>query len=251
MMVVPVLPARADGQALAGLVEATVDGTTDVVNETVQGTTDAVDETDSTGTVLDEPVDDTTDLVDGLADSVITIVDETEDSVTEVVDDDTDPDPGETTIPSPGTTTTADPSTETARSDTSEVVVAEQENSASAIPEDTASGRTTSTDRSEGLGSLVALSVLAAANGVSELSDSEMVDVASVTDTSLYGRLIGWLTSAQSGVFGLLAGPLLSLEILLRALTSAGSGLVAPLSLLSAYLVRIIRQLRVRRALVV
>lgn len=54
-------------------------------------------------------------------------------------------------------------------------------------------------------------------------------------DPSIYGRLLGWLTTA--GVLGTLAGPLLALEILLRAIVSAGSGLVAPLSLLGAFLV--------------
>lgn len=252
-MIVPVLPARADLLGgLTDLVDVTVHETTDVVDEIADATTDAVDEVaGSTGRVLNDPVDDTTDLVDGVSDSVTTVVDETEETLigvvdatevplTEVVDDDVDTDTGNTTRPSRGTTTTVAPSTDAVASNT-------PSHNTRAIDSDASSDRTTSNSRSEGLESFDALTVLSAAHGLSDSSVSELVDVASVTDASLYGRLLRWLTAAESGVFGLLAGPVLALEILLRALTSAGSGLVAPLSLLSAYLLGLMWQLHVRR----
>lgn len=260
ILIVPVLPARADLlDGLSDLDDVTVEETTVVVDETADGTTDVVDAlAGSTGTILDESVDDTTDLVDGLSDSATTVVgetedsligvvDETEDSVTGVVDDGADSDAGETTTPSSGTTATDDPTTDGATSTVNEGSLEEHQDFVSVTESDASSVGTTSSDPSDGLESFESLAVLSAAYGLADSSVPELVDVASVADVSLYGRLLGWLTSAQSGVFGLLAGPLVALEILLRALTSAGSGLVAPLSLLSAYLFRLIRQMHVVR----
>jgi hypothetical protein len=49
------------------------------------------------------------------------------------------------------------------------------------------------------------------------------------------GGLTAWLRDAAGGLLGLLALPIRLVELLARALMTAGSGLIAPLSLLLAY----------------
>lgn len=90
------------------------------------------------------------------------------------------------------------------------------------------------------------LSVLATAGGLGDFSVSEPTATRSSIDTSLYGRMLDWLSGTGSGL-GVLAAPLLGLEILFRALLSAGSGLVAPISLLAAFVARSLVAGRERR----
>lgn len=87
---------------------------------------------------------------------------------------------------------------------------------------------------------LDSLTVLATATGL-----ERPVPVVQAVDDSIYARLLSWL--GGGGIVDLLAGPLLGLEILLRALLSAGSGLVAPTSLLAALVFVWLRESRGRQ----
>jgi hypothetical protein len=91
------------------------------------------------------------------------------------------------------------------------------------------------------------LEVLSAPLGLTDIDTAGPGPASESRDPSIYGRLLEWLTRTGPGTLRLLAGPLLGLEILVRALLSAGSGLVAPLSLLTAYVVHGVWSMRTRQ----
>lgn len=225
-----------------------VGGVTEVVDQTSGTTTDTVNGTvGDTGMVVDE----LTGTVDQTSDALTNTVESTPEDVSRTVDDTLDllgggattPDPDSsagspaTTIPVGPTTTTVAPAVSSA-----DIEASDEESAGVAVSggggEDREDGAAAATD---------GLTVLSAAGGLTDMTVLEPVSIEAIVDDSLYGRLLSWLSGAGSGLLGLLAGPLLAFEILLRALLSAGSGLVAPASLLASYLVRLVWETRRRQ----
>lgn len=235
---IPGAVARAD--ILDGVTVA-VDETTDTAEGTTGGSVDTsvvgdtVDTTETqldgaigdTGTPLDEPVNDLTDRADETTEDITGTVGLPDES-------------GSTTT----TTTTTIASASESHPGTEVVdraAEAEDEGDDSVV----GSGVGNSTRPDRGQVDADGLTVLSAAGGLSDLDVLEEVSVAAISDDSLYGRLLSWIAGAGTGILGILVGPLLALEILLRALLSAGSGLVAPASLLASYLFRLVWESRV------
>lgn len=269
-LVVPSVAARAD--LLGGVtdwVDDTVDDTTDLVDETVDTTEDIVDNTiGDTGTGLDETVDSLTDTVDTVSDELSGAVDDTTETATDTLQGVTDavtdtfeepPSTDDGSTDPPTTTTTVRTTTTTTASSAGRATTSPTTTTTTTVPRSAADANATSDeDRTEaiiadrnspsggsGLSGEV-LTVLSVAGGLTDPSILEPVRFVALPDESLYGRLLDWLVGAGSGLLGLLAGPLLALEILLRALLSAGSGLVAPASLLVSYLGRLLWESRGR-----
>lgn len=216
-------------------------GATQLLDETVDGGTDLIDGT--VGSTGIDPVDGTVDVITDVADDttgvLVDAVDDTTDAVTDTIapaDDEEEPvrDPSQTTV-APAPTPSRDGSTSTrssaeVRGDELEdrQVLAESRTSRS---EDRSTGSVSADPVRADLDSL---RVLASATGAEHDST-----VARIGDTGLYARLLGWLDTA-GGLADYLASSLLGLEILLRALLSAGSGLVAPASLLLAFVAHVL-----------
>lgn len=253
MAITTIVPAAAAGADLLG-------GTTDEVVDTVDSSGSLVDGTvDDTGTVLDEPVDEVTTVVDETSLDLTGPVDSTTDPIIGTVDSTTDPiiDTVDDPLPADSSDAPRSPTTSTTTSTT--FPVSSDSPGDEAVDLDSLDlGETGDTedevavvaplggDPSEPGGFDTELTVLSAAGGVSDLGTLETVSLSAITDETLYGRLLSWLTGAGAGILGILAGPLLALEILFRALLSAGSGLVAPASLLASYLLRLVWEARPR-----
>ncbi|MFP5333162.1 MAG: hypothetical protein ACLGHX_12500 [Acidimicrobiia bacterium] len=233
MVSATLLPLVARADLLGGVTEVvddTSDTTTDAVDSTVDTTETVVDSTvGDSGTVVGEPVDDLTDTAD-----------ETSDLLDTVATPDPDSSPGSTTT----TTTLSGPTTTTtlAPALTSDDVEAPDDEADATAGSGGGAG-----DGQDGASGADGLTVLSAAGGLTDLTVLEPVSIEAIADESFYARLLSWLSGAGTGLLGLLAGPLLALEILLRALLSAGSGLVAPASLLVSYLVRLVWETRRRQ----
>jgi hypothetical protein len=69
-----------------------------------------------------------------------------------------------------------------------------------------------------------------------------------ITDSGWLNGLTNWLRSGANGLLDLLAMPVRLLELLSRALLTAGSGLIAPLSMLLAFTAYLIKDRRWVRA---
>lgn len=248
LTMMPALEVRAD--LLGGATDPIVDTTTEVIDDTVDTTETVIDETvGETGTVLDEPVDDLTDVVDTTSDTLTDTVDSETGVVTDTGEDTTDPvtDAGDpVAADEPVSGTDSDPTTTTDSDESVAAAAALEQNPVTDVetsePEQavTVGGATEPTPTRAELLDADALTVLAVVGGFRDPAVLEAASVGPIADPSLYGRLLGWLTAAGTGLLGLLAGPLLALEILLRALLSAGSGMVAPASLLASYLLRLL-----------
>lgn len=251
MAITTVAPAVGAGADLHG-------GTTD---EVIDSSGSIVDGTvDDTGTALDESVDEVTTVVDDTGQDLTETVDSTTDPVTGTVDDTTDPALG--TVDDPLPADDPAPPRSPATSPTTSTTLPGSSDSSGDEAADLDSLDLGETGDDEDEGAVVAplggdpsepggfdtdrLTVLSAAGGVSDLGTLETVLLSAITDETLYGRLLSWLTGAGAGILGTLAGPLLALEILFRALLSAGSGLVAPASLLASYLLRLVWESRSR-----
>ncbi|MEX1271380.1 MAG: hypothetical protein WEB55_02905 [Acidimicrobiia bacterium] len=237
-MFAPIAPAHAD--LLGGL--------TDTVDDTVESGGDLIDDTAaSTDTALDEPVEDAVGFVEETSDDLTDVVDATAETI---IDEDeastTDPSTEDVSTTTTTTTTTTTPSAVGTSTTTTSVPEQNTDEPDRMLDEDhtlPVVDRGTggvSGGGGESVGSRSAdpdaLTVLSAVGGLTDPVHLEPISLDPITDTSLYGRLLGWLAAAGTGVQALLAGPLLALEILIRALVSAGSGLVAPISMLAAYL---------------
>lgn len=201
--------------AIEEVADATV-GDSGIVDQT----TDAVGDTLTTGT---EPIRDT---VDGGS----------------LLGDEPDDPPSGTDVPATNTRTTDSPTT------TSNDSPARTDDASGLRTDDQAAAVVTDPSPDDARFGDDGLDVLVVAAGLADPTLFEPVRIVAPRDDSLYGRLLDWLTGAGSGLLGLLAGPLLALEILLRALLSAGSGLVAPASLLVSYLLRLLWESRARNA---
>lgn len=259
VLFVPLDAAHADlGGALTDALDETVESTGTALDSSVDSVTDAVDGTvGSTGTALDEPVDALTDTVDDVSAAILTTDEEPVTTTTTTAPVSTGVVTDTTTSPSTTSPSTTSPST---------TIVAETAESAEdpvgVLPEDT--GATIVAGQGDGgsvesrgngppnreASSAESLTVLSLASGLTDPAIPEPVIFGSALDSSLYGRLLDWLTSSGSGMRALLLGPLLALEIVFRALLSAGSGLVAPLSLLGAYLAQFMWRSRDARSIV-
>ena len=249
-MVVPSLAARAE--LLGGLADVT-DGPVDTSAQTLDETTALDTDVDPVVAATEEVADATvgdSGIVDATTDAVGDTLATGTETIRDTVDggsllgDEPDDPPSDTDVPATNTRTTDSPTTKS--------------NDSPALSDDASGLRTDDeaavgvTDRNpspddERFGD-DGLDVLVVAAGLADPSLFEPVRIVAPRDDSLYGRLLDWLAGAGSGVLGLLAGPLLALEILLRALLSAGSGLVAPASLLVSYLLRLLWESRARNA---
>lgn len=239
-LVVPSVAARAD------LLGGVTDWVDDTVDDTVVTTEDIVDNTiGDTGTGLDETVDSLTDTVDTVSEELTGAVDET---AGDVLTDPTTPTTTTTTIPTITTTTVPRSTTTTTTATTPTTVPLSRADMSATSDEDRTEAVIADRNSPPGGSGLSGevLTVLSVAGGLTDPSILEPVRFVALPDESLYGRLLDWLVGAGSGLLGLLAGPLLALEILLRALLSAGSGLVAPASLLVSYLGRLLWESRGR-----
>jgi len=222
-------------------------GLTETVDEPVDATTDLVDD-GAESTVLDEPVDSLTDTVDETVGELTGVVDDTVDD-TVTTTSTTTTTTTTTTVPSSTTTTVPDDETDEGAVETSgepptgseEVIVAPQP------PPSDGDGGPASTSSVDTVLRTESLEVLSAPLGLTEIETAGLGPASESRDPSIYGRLLEWLTGTGPGALRLLAGPLLGLEILVRALLSAGSGLVAPLSLLTAYVVQGVWSMRTRQ----
>jgi hypothetical protein len=226
-LLVPVAPAAAD--LLGDLTDEVEDTVDDLV--TNDGVSDLVDETEET---LDETVDDVGEtlsaIIDDTSEELIdtTTTTSTPSTTTQTTTTTTTT----TTAPAASTPTTAPPGAGSSPGD--DASSRDEVTGTPGVTEQPTEGTTVAELPGTGSGSdPTALRVVAAAEPA-PLSEP------SGPDGAVYARLLGWLTAGGFGVLGVLAAPLLGLEILLRALLSAGSGLVAPLSLLASYLVRLI-----------
>jgi hypothetical protein len=243
-------PAQAD--LLGGpteLVDDTVDAGASLIVDADDGITEVLDQAvGGTGAAIDEVVETVADVVVDTTDSVTDVVASPEEELGDVPADAAADDPPTTETTAPvvaGTPPTApgdggsafepvEDSAAVAPAGTWTAPAAPQPDLiASAVP-----GR--------GDDWLVVLAVLGSAGGLSDLASLDPVVVGPAMDATLYGRLLAWLSAAGSGL-GALAGQLLGLDILLRALLSAGSGLVAPISMFGAMLVRAMWTSRVAR----
>ena len=263
VMVVPLHSARADLLGgLTDIVEDVVDDAEPTLDDAVDSGTDLIDDSfGSTGLATDDLADDLTDAVAETSDALADVVDDTSDGLTDTVNDIAEPIFGteeetttivttSTTVPGPTTTApaaTTSPTTATAAQPSEPIggdgdAVDDDSVAMVAGPSDGA-GSVAEADRAE-RGMADSLTVLSAAGGITDVAVLEPISIVPSADASIYGRLLEWLADAGSTVRALLAGPLLALEILIRALVSAGSGLVAPISLLGAYLIRIMWEAR-------
>ncbi|MDX1447939.1 MAG: hypothetical protein R3246_02655 [Acidimicrobiia bacterium] len=268
MVVTPLSVAHAD--LLGGVTElvedpvedvtGTGDGATTVIQSTADGgltspgtvledgiETVGTTVTNTTGTVT-KTVDDTVDTVDDtLSAGTETVTDVVRQTGGTLIGDTTTDSPTTTTTPttplptsSSDRTTTSEPATTTVAARAAVAVEDETERTSAAGVSRPADSGAPSSRQSFGDD----LAVLSVARGLGDPSALEPMRIVPVEDSSLYTRLLGWLSGAGSAFLGLLAGPLLALEILLRALLSAGSGLVAPASLLVSYLGRLVWESR-------
>lgn len=235
-------------------IDQTVDSVSSDTDQTVDTTETVVDETaEDTENLLDESVEDSSDLVDTTSDDLTEIVNETaEDVPTTQADDGTEfVDGGDSTTTSGDLSdTTAGetsivPATEALADETLDADEEYQAFDQGDVEEANAGSASSSDD--EVMIEADRLTVLSAAGGLTDLTVLETVSIAAITDDSIYGRLLEWLAGAGPGLAGVLAGPLLAVEIFLRALLSAGSGMVAPASLLGSYLLRLVWEGRFRR----
>ena len=249
----PTTPASAD--LLGGL--------TDLIDETVDNASELIDSTvGSTGTVLDPVVDSLTDAVVDTTGALTATVDDLSTALTDPVEEGRDASTGDSADPADesGSTTTTAPRQQTTttttttvprRSDDEMVDGAKSETDdrgsrerSGAVPiRNLPPPPQSGTVAGERFGSL---NVLAAAGGLPSVEPSVRPLLVS-DDLALYDRLLDWLGRSGSGLLSILAWPLLVLEILLRALVSAGSGLVAPLSLLAALCVSVMLGRRERQ----
>ena len=248
-------PAHAD---LLGGVTELIDETSEagvgLLDGVVDAGPDAIDDTlGSTGTSLENAVVTVTEAVGTSSEELTGALGSTADAVTEVIDDGGDAvagsDPSTPAVPTtaPRTSTLPPSSEPTSATPTS----TSSRNELTAGLADSPAGRAMVTGPRSPAGSsprvdadghvaLDELRVLAVTNGFTR-EDQRPVVANRIDDSSLYGRLLGWLTSTGSAL-RVLAAPLLGFEILVRALLSAGSGLVAPLSLLAAFVFRMLRE---------
>ncbi|HUP18069.1 MAG TPA: hypothetical protein VM848_18720 [Acidimicrobiia bacterium] len=83
-------------------------------------------------------------------------------------------------------------------------------------------------------------------SGVTELSIVEVAQptAAEMVDAGWLNGLTNWLRTSADGLLNLLALPIRLLELLARALLTAGSGLIAPLSMLLAFTAVLIKDRR-------
>jgi hypothetical protein len=87
-----------------------------------------------------------------------------------------------------------------------------------------------------------ALLDIGADQGAAQTADVEMID------SSWLNGLTNWLRNSADGLLDLLGMPFRLLELLARALLTAGSGLIAPLSMLLAFTAYMIKDRRWGRA---
>jgi hypothetical protein len=87
-------------------------------------------------------------------------------------------------------------------------------------------------------------------SGVTELATVEVAEptAAEMVDAGWLNGLTNWLRTSADGLLNLLALPIRLLELLARALLTAGSGLIAPLSMLLAFTAVLIKDRRWGRA---
>lgn len=218
---------RASRSILTDVIDGTVDTTEPVVDETL-GEVGTVLDDDATSNTLTETTDSGTDVA---TDTVANTSDESAPTAAALEQNDAE---------SGAATTTASDESAAAAAPLEQNTVVNDESRSDAERAVTVGGAIETPVFGDEPLDPGALTVLAVAGGLDDPSVLEAASVGPIADQSIYGRLLGWLTAAGSGPLGLLAGPLLALEILLRALLSAGSGMVAPASLLASYLVRLL-----------
>jgi hypothetical protein len=107
-----------------------------------------------------------------------------------------------------------------------------------------------STTDLQGLAGARALQATLVDSGVTEPAIVEVSQptAAEVVDAGWLNGLTSWLRTSADGLLNLLALPIRLLDLLARALLTAGSGLIAPLSMLLAFTAVLIKDRRWGRA---
>ncbi|HVR33339.1 MAG TPA: hypothetical protein VMS74_11620, partial [Acidimicrobiia bacterium] len=222
-----VLSIAAPAWGQIGLVEDLADDLVEEADGLVEDLADTTGDLDTGIGIIDDTVDTT-------VDEVGRVVDDVNGTGEEPIDPEPEPDPE----PPPP----AEPEPTRSPPDTRQTQVASDDREAAAREDDRADPR----------------SLVEAAEPVEKSDDDEVTAgagrgldgrrtfdtlaasrklTAATTDSAstLFDRALDWLTSSGS-LLAILAGSLLALQVLLRALLSAGYGLVAPASLLAAFL---------------
>lgn len=228
-----------------------------ILDDTTESVTEEVDQTTET---VEETSDDLVSETEGALDDTTSTIEETAEETLEESSDDGSEEEAE---PTDDSSTTADDTSTTSDDDgsstgdtteitssTEESEVAESDESVASdeqqLTEDTAAhgeerlggstgavaeGDDDDSGNGTGIRALAgSVSVLDPISSGTSRSSSEVE-----TTVGFLQRALSWIAASDSMMMGVLAGPLIALEVLLRAIVSAGSGLVAPASLLGAY----------------
>lgn len=117
-------------------------------------------------------------------------------------------------------------------------------------PNDEALGAVQATTGLQSLEAALALQTALVASGSTEPSSPNLVPSTAMApvDAGWLDGLTNWLRNGGEGLLAFLAGPIRLLELLARALLTAGSGLIAPLSMLLAFTAFLIKDRRWARA---
>jgi hypothetical protein len=215
-----VLSVAAPASGQIGLIDDLVDTTGDLLDETIQTIGDL-----DTGI---EVVDDTVGTTVGVVDDVVGTVEE--------------PDPEPQPDPEPPRSAEREPATP--QPDTRQTEAASDDREAARPGDDAGEADLRSPsvtvepiDESEDDGFAAATGSDFDVRRTFDIFAADRMLTSATTGpaTTLFDRALDWLTSSAS-LRSVLAGPLIALQVLLRALLSAGSGVVAPASMLAAIL---------------